>query len=63
MEVGRTIINQITKVDGERSQGKSKGVGDGACNCREVVKEGLGKKMTSEQSTEQEAGGSVGPSG
>lgn len=48
---------------GERSQGRGKGVESGSCDCRKVVKEGLSEKMTSEQSVEQEAGGSTVPSG
>jgi len=56
-------INRISKVGGERSQGRGKGVRSGFCDCRKVLKEGLSEKMTSEQSVEQEAGGSTGPSG
>ena len=62
-EVGARSITRISKVGNERSQGRGKGVGSGFCDCRKVVKEGLSEKMTSEQSVEQEAGGSTGPSG
>lgn len=60
---GARSISRISKVGGERSQGRGKGVESGSCDCRKVVKEGLSEKMTSEQSVEQEAGGSTVPSG